>query len=172
MKKKRGQGLLFAVIAIIGAALIAGEVWFFYGMFQKKQITRAVDRAWAQAVSPDDPPYLRAIDERSHYEIEKIKKGEVYEITVTVRGVDLGGRLREISLEDFPKTEDEDEINDYLLDLIEEADETEVTTVLYALPEGEGYSIQFSDTFVDAMSGMVYSYTRELADTWTEGYGW
>ena len=96
--------------------------------------------------------------------LEEIEKGDPYVLTVTVYGVDLGGKLRETDPAQFPNTDDEQVLNDYLLKLLEESEYTEVQTFLYAWPEDDGYRIQFSDTFVDAMTGMLMTYAREMVE--------
>lgn len=128
----------------------------------EENIFNAINAEWSKVITADAPAYLNAINEVSSYDIISIEEGEVYTIKVVVDSVDLGTKLKEAPLEAFPKTQDETAINKYLLDLIDDCKRLETTTEIYAAPENSGYTIYFSDEFVDAMSGGVYSYTQDL----------
>lgn len=161
--------VLLAVLALLAAAVCAFCAWRLYQDAQKEAMYQAVREVWNRSNTADMPAYLDAIDRQTDFVLEKIEKGDPYVLTVTVYGVDLGGRLKQIDPAEFPNTEDEWVLNDYLITLVEESEDTEVQTIIYAWPEGDGYRIQFSETFVDAMSGRVYSYLQDLMNESTGG---
>jgi len=154
--------MAMVVLIVIGIAVIMNAV-------EERRISRAIDAAWSQGTAADMPDYLRAIDDQSEYEIQKIEKGNPMVITTVVRGIDLGSVLKDQALSDFPANQEEAVLNSYLLSLIDSAPPTRVSALIYAWEEGDGYRIQFSETFVDAMSGGVYTYTLELIDEITGG---
>lgn len=156
--------VILAVLALVAAFLCAFGAWKLYELAQFEKMEQAVWDAWYASYSDDAPAYLDAIDRETYFVLEEIEKGEPYVLTVTVYGVDLGGKLRETDPAEFPNTDDEQVLNDYLLKLLEESEYTKVQTFLYAWPEDGGYHIQFSDTFVDAMTGMIMTYAREMVE--------
>lgn len=165
----KGKKLIIGLVALIAAAAMAFVGWRLYENRQRETLYRAIEEAWQESESPNAPAYLQVIDRETRFEVEKVEKGDPYVITVTVYGIDLGGRLRETDPASFPDTRDEEVLNEYLLNLLDDAARTEVQTVIYAWPEGDGYRFRFSETFADAMTGMVYSYTRDLVNEMTGG---
>ena len=165
----KGKKLIIGLVALIAAAALALLGWRLYEKHQREALYRAIEEAWQESESPNAPAYLQVIDRETRFEVEKVEKGDPYVITVTVYGIDLGDRLRETDPASFPDTRDEEVLNEYLLNLLNDAARTEVQTVIYAWPEGDGYRFRFSETFADAMTGMVYSYTRDLVNEMTGG---
>lgn len=168
----KGKKLIIGLVALIAAAAMAFVGWRLYENRQRETLYRAIEEAWQESESANVPAYLQVIDRETRFEVEKVEKvekGDPYVITVTVYGIDLGGRLRETDPASFPDTRDEEVLNEYLLNLLNDAARTEVQTVIYAWPEGDGYRFRFSETFADAMTGMVYSYTRDLVNEMTGG---
>lgn len=165
----KGKKLIIGLVALIAAAALALLGWRLYENRQRETLYRAIEEAWQESESPNAPAYLQVIDLETRFEVEKVEKGDPYVITVTVYGIDLGGRLRETDPASFPDTRDEAVLNEYLLNLLDDAARTEVQTVIYAWPEDGGYRVRFSETFADAMTGMVYSYTRDLVNEMTGG---
>lgn len=165
----KGKKLLLIALAVVLVAAMAFVSWRLYENRQRETLYRAIEEAWYESESPNAPAYLQVIDLETRFEVEKVEKGEPYVITVTVYGIDLGGRLRQTDPASFPDTREEAVLNEYLLNLLDDAARTEVQTVIYAWPEGDGYRIRFSETFADAMTGMVYSYTRDLVNEMTGG---
>lgn len=165
----KGKKLIIGLVALIAAVALALLGWRLYENRQRETLYRAIEAAWQESESPNAPAYLQVIDRETRFEVEKVEKGDPYVITVTVYGIDLGGRLRETDPASFPDTREEAVLNEYLLNLLDDAARTEVQTVIYAWPEGDGYRFRFSETFADAMTGMVYSYTRDLVNEMTGG---
>lgn len=163
--KKGNIQNIFKTIGIVLAISIAVGLWiYFINASFKKEIKNSIEVAWSEVDTDDAPAFLQKIALLSAYEIKSIEKGDTCTIHVVVRGVDLGNELKELSYEDFPQTKDEDVLNDYLLEIIEKCKYIETTTVIYAEPATDGYKIYFSDAFVDAMSGKVYSYYMDLIE--------
>ena len=132
-----------------------------------------IDKAWTSALTEDQPKYLSKIDEKSSYSITKIKKeDEEYIISVSVDAPDLGGKLSMLSYDELPQTEDIDELNDFLCTKIDNATNCNTKTEIYATKIDGKYNISFSDEFVDAMSGKIYSYSSNvLMDEIQSKYG-
>ena len=135
----------------------------------EEDIKNSIISTWGEAITGDSPLFLQEITRLSSYEITNITEDDIYIINVVVSGIDLGSKLKELPYEDFPPADDEDTINDYLLNIIKSCEITKTTTVIYAKPLADGYEISFSDTFVDAMSGKIYSYCMDLVDGILEG---
>lgn len=155
----RRRKLVWIILAALLAALAIGLAgWYLCG---SRQLLRAIEEAWNRDLDEDMPRYLQYIDEHSDFRIEAIEKGEPWVITVTVTGVDLAGELKP---RNFAKYDDPKDIDDYLLSLAKKADPLERTAIIYAWQSEDGYRIQFSEAFIDAMTGGVYSYTLELID--------
>ena len=162
---KRTKKLLPVILVMLIVAAAVFFAWRYYGTNQKETLYKAINQAWQQANDENTPEYLEYIDKHSKFRITSIEQGEPLVLSVTVRGVDLAGELRKIDPLTFSWDMDEEDLNDYLISLVKQAGSTEVTTILYAWPEENGaYRIQFSETFIDAMSGMVYSYAQEWID--------
>lgn len=169
MSKKSKTILLVVGVIIILAAISAGLWMHFNNASFEEDIKNSIDSAWGESDTDDTPAFLQEITRLSSYEVTSIEEGDTYTINVVVKGIDLGSELKELSYEDFPQADDEDALNDYLLSIIENCEIIKTSTVIYAEPSAEGYEISFSDTFVDAMSGKIYSYYMDLIEGVLEG---
>lgn len=168
--KQKNTGRIIAII--LAVLLLAAALFMLYRWYEVKRLEnmhRAIREAWSVTQDENTPEYLQYIDYWTDFGITDIRKGEPYVVTVTVHGKDLGGRLRQLSLEDFPTDPDPEVLNAYLLEQAKEAEFVAFTAQVYAWKEEDGWRIQFTETFVDAMSGGVYSYARDLADEITGG---
>lgn len=169
-KSKRTKKIVLAICAMIVLATITVGVWLFVDNISFKEgIKKSIEAAWSEADKNDVPPFLQEITRRSSYEIISVEKGDTCTVDVVVKGVDLGSELKAISYEELPQSEEETAINDFLLDIIENCEIVETPAVIYAKPSGESYEIVFTDTFVDAMSGKIYSYCMDLVGEALEG---
>jgi len=128
----------------------------------EEAIRAAVTAQWEQSVSGEAPDYLEAVARRSSFEIVSIEEEELYTVNVLVKGIDLGEALKNIDADEFPQTHDEAVLNAYLMTLIEDCPRVDTQAVIYAQAQGDGYRIYFSETFVDAMSGKIYAYSRDV----------
>ena len=166
MKKKA----VIWIIAIVVLALVCGFlVYGLWGMKQKEKLNESISQAWSKANDDDQPAYLDALAQESTYMLEDFQRGNPWVLTVTVHGVDLGGALKKADLSAFTADSTEKDINDFLILLIKQAAPTKITTRIYAWPEEDGFRIEFSETFIDAMSGNVYSYAKEALLGFTGG---
>lgn len=159
---KKAKRIFLVVSVIILVIIIAGLWMHFSNAFFERDIKNSIDSAWSEVNTDDAPAFLKEITRLSSYEITSIEEGDTYTISVIVKGIDLGSELKRLSYEDFPKPDNEDVLNDYLLAIIEKCKIIETVAVIYAESSAEGYKISFSDTFVDAMSGKIYSYYMDL----------
>ena len=151
------------VLAVIGIIIVAIALILF-GIYRnnvptEEDFLRAIDDAWNNASDPDDPDYLLAIERVSMYEIINIESGDYYTIHVEVTGIDIGHELNQINPNDYPQ--DETAINAYLIELVKKCPKVETKCTIYATVVDDVIQITFSDTFVDAMTGKIYSYYME-----------
>ncbi len=161
--------IVIACIALVGAVICGILIFRMVRDGRKEMFRETIEEAWNRSDAGDLPEYLRYIETVTEFEVEKVENGDPMIITVTVRGIDLGGELKKTGPADYFGAVDEVSMNSYLIDLAKIAGPTEVTAIVYAWTEGEDYRIEFSDTFVDAMSGMVWSYVMDLVDELTGG---
>lgn len=130
-----------------------------------------IDTAWMSAISENQPEYLTKIDERSSYTIKKIEKDDKeYTISVEVDAPDLGGQLSKLDFEDLPQTKDIEELNAFLCTQIDCSSNIKTDTEIYATELDGVYKITFSDEFVDAMSGNIYSYSNNVLIDMLQSY--
>jgi hypothetical protein len=153
-------------IALIGAIALAIAIILFVvyrnSTLSEEDILRAIDDAWNNAADSNDPDYLQAIERVSTYEIVSIEDGDYYTIHMMITGIDVGSELEQISLESF--AQDEDAVNAYLIELINQCLQVQTEAVIYAIPKDDGLQITFSDEFVDAMTGKIYSYYMDKVE--------
>lgn len=167
MKNKPRYTIIISAVVILVAAIVVG-IWIYSNRISpEEKISEAIAAAWDEATANDDPNYLQEIEKVSSYEIIELEKGDYYTVHVAVTGIDLGTELENLTQEDLP--EDEEGINALLVELISRCPQVETTTVIYAEPTEDGFDISFSDTFVDAMSGKIYSYYMNQIEEITGG---
>ena len=157
-----------ALIAIV-IAILAFLGWRVYHAHMEQTLHQAIADAWNKDWSEDMPAYLQYIDLQSDFEIDDIERGDPWVLTVTVCGLDVGGELNKQDPMLFSEDATETEMDQYLLSLAKQAELTYKTAKIYAWPEDGSYRIQFSETFIDAMTGGVYSYTLDLIEEITGG---
>lgn len=161
---KRFFLVLLAVAVAVSAAV---GFWFFGQPSTEEQIAEAIEQTWNEAVGKDEPAYLQEIGKRSSYEIISMEGENEYIIHTVVSGIDMSGELDSMSMDDIPQ--DEAEINALLIEMIGRCPQVETEAQIYARKTEDGYQISFSDTFVDAMSGKIYSYYTQKIDEMTGG---
>lgn len=166
MKKKTIICIIGLLIFLTVCTLLTVR---FFKLKQLEKINAAVFEAWKNTRTEDSPAYLDAIDWETMYRIDDYEKGNPGVITVTVTGVDLGAELRKVDPAIFTSDTSDEEINEYLISLVKQAEKTKVTTYLYAWQETDGIRIEFSESFVDAMSGKVYSYAKDILNDYLGG---
>lgn len=152
---KKGM-LIVTILMIVIIGITISGCFNRNGMPSKEEFQAAIDGTWSESIGSDDPDFLKAIDEISSYKIVSIEEGEFYTINVKVTGIDLGVELD--GMDQSLVIEGEEAMNAYLLELIGRCSQVETETVVYATLTDDGIQITFSDTFVDAMSGKIYSY--------------
>lgn len=166
--EKMSKRVIVPIVAIIVVAVTAVGIWFFSQPSEQELITVAIDLAWSDATREDDPDYLKEIGKRSSYKVVSVtEENGLFVVDVLVAGVEMSAELEQLQQEDFPQ--DEQAINKYLAEVIERCPIVETETVVYATPSEDGYQITFSDDFVDAMSGKIYSYYMEKVEEYMGG---
>ena len=155
--------IILAVLLLIALACCIFLVWRIYEINRLEKFHRIIQEAWEQSETEDMPEYLQYIDMYSDFSIEKIKRGDPWVITLRVQGVDLAEQLRNTDPEMFSADTEEWKLDQYLISLVQKADLIYVDSFVYLYPEGDGFRVQFTESFVDAMSGMALTYAREMA---------
>ena len=127
----------------------------------EEELIAAVQESWSAAVAADQPAYLTMLGEMASYTLGSVSKEEgLYVIEATVTAPDLGGRLSEMDNADLPRSADAEDLDTFLCEQIGKADMREITAAVLAYETDGGYHISFSEEFVDAMSGYLYTYSR------------
>ena len=153
------------IIAIGVSVILCALVGMLISRYMFKQtIKEAIDEEWRLSEQEDIPEYMKEIDRKSSYRIVKIDKGNICKVQVVVQGVDLANEMRKIPIQDLPKMADEQEINTYVIGLIEKSEMVETEANIYVEKNPKGYDVTFSDVFVDAMSGKLYTYSIEVME--------
>ena len=160
-RKKR---INLAAMAIAAAAMCIILAWRVYQVNRLETVHRVIQEAWDRGQPEDMPDYLQYLDMYSNFSIEKIEKGDPWVITVRVQGVDLAEQLRNTDPALFAGDTAEWKLDQYLTDLVIRADLVYVDCFVYLFPEEEGFRVRFTETFVDAMSGMTLTYAREMVE--------
>ena len=161
-RKKNRKILIVAFCSLLILSLVAG-VGIRRQVFERN-IRNAIDKAWKDGSTDDVPVFLQEIDKKSAYEIVSIVKGDIYTINVVVKGIDLRREMNSRLFEDFLSLMDDDVWDNYICELIEKCEYVETETIIYVTPLENEYNVFFSDTFVDAMSGKIYSYCMDVID--------
>lgn len=161
MKKKR-RSVLIVLLAVLLPAVLSGLlIWQVYRA-QRIEIAQQVIRtAWERSLSEDQPEYLQHIEMYSDFSVEKVEKGNPWVVTVRVQGVDLAGQMQNVDPAKFSADTMPEELDQYLVSQVKKSRTVDVECFVYLYKEGDGFRVQFTETFVDAMSGMVLSYARE-----------
>ncbi len=158
MKKKT---VIWIAVFVLLAVICGMLAWRMFYLKRMENLSRCISTAWGETYEDDMPEYLKALAWESLYQLDGYEKGDPWVLTVTVMGVDLAAELRKADLSIFTADSTEREIDAFLVSLVKQAAPTRITTYLYAWPENDGFRIEFSETFIDAMSGKVYSYAKE-----------
>lgn len=161
MNKKR-KNILIVLVCIVLA--LGTGVFFFGKKFVEKKIIKTIEMTWNNSETEDEPEFLKEITKKSSYEIVSIEDGDIYTVNVVVKGIDVGEKLKNLTYEDFAKVESEKEWDGYMREIIEACEIIETPAAIYAEKTKDGYEISFTDTFVDAMSGKIYSYYMDIVN--------
>lgn len=158
---------IILLTSILAAASVIVACLFLGRPTTEEQIAAAIELAWSEALRSDEPAYLQEISRRSSYEIIGMEEGNGYIIHAIVTGIDMSAELDGMPMEGLPQ--DEEGINTLLIDMVNRSPQIETETIIYAEKVAEGFQITFSDTFVDAMSGRIYSYYSNKINEITGG---
>ena len=161
MKKKR-RSVLIVLLAVLLPAVLSGLLIWRVSRAQRIEIAQQVIRtAWERSLSEDQPEYLQHIEMYSDFSVEKVEKGNPWVVTVRVQGVDLAGQVQKLDPDKFSADILPEELDQYLVSQVKKARTVDVECFVYLYKDGDGFRVKFTETFVDAMSGMVLSYARE-----------
>ena len=166
---KRSFKILMAILVLIVVAFVAFLGWRVYKVNQQETLTGIIQEAWERTQSDDMPEYMQYMEMYSSFGVKKIEKGDPWVVTVHVWGVDLAEQMRNIDPARFSAGTEERDLDEYLVSLVKKADVTSVECIVYMYPREDGFRVQFTETFVDAMSGMVLTYAREMAQEAVRG---
>lgn len=167
-------------VLILGISLIAIIIVcisLFQISFRNKpsdELIKAVNEAWETANLEEQPDFLKILNQKSSYELKNVKKENGrFLISVTVTFPSVDERLKELNVSDYPQSKESEEINSFLCEQINKSKLKKTKATIYAAKINNEYHISFSDEFVDAMSGGLYSYSKttlvDMLKTYTEG---
>ena len=162
-RKKKKRGVIIGItISLTVFALFLGALFWMNKDSVGKDIQSAIDSAWSETDTDDSPAFLQEITRISSYEITDIEQGEIYTVHVRVKGIDLGKQLKNVAFDEFPQ--EEDALNEYLIEIIQKCASVETEANIYVEMTEARNKVTFSDTFIDAMSGKIYSYYMGLIE--------
>lgn len=161
---RRRKTALICVLLILMAAALGILGWRIWVTVEKQKLHQAIMDVWNADTPEDMPEYLQYLDRVSRFQIDSIDKGEPWVITVTVKSPDLAAELQKEDPWQYYGEADAEAMDEYMLALARTARLTEQTATIYVWPESDGYRVQFTETFVDAMTGGIYGYTIDLIE--------
>lgn len=162
MKKKIRAGLIALLAVLLLAALSGFLIWRVSRAQRIEMAQQVIQKVWERSLPADQPEYLQYIEMYSDFSVEKVEKGDPWVVTVRVQGVDLAGQMQKLDPEKFSADTLPEELDQYLVSQVKKSRTVYVDCFVYLYKEGDGFQVQFTETFVDAMSGMVLSYAREM----------
>lgn len=173
--KKRNIPILAGVLIFF--AVITAILVLTLGVNGKKpdaKLTSAVDAAWDNAKTENQPEFLTKIDELSSFKLTKVQKEDGrYIIKATVTAPDLSEKLSKLEQSELPQNNNPEELNKFLCKQLEDTKIKNTDSIIYAFIENGEYHITFSEEFVDAMSGNLYSFSKkaymEILQNYNEG---
>ncbi len=160
------------LIAIAIVALIVLFILLFNGIKTKKEISTAINNTWNEIVNIENQPqYLMELNDLSQYTVKSVKKVDgVYVVKATVSAPDLGAIMKTFDYNKLPNTENADEINSFLCEQLKTAEIVKTKAYIHAYKVDDTYQISFSDEFVDAMCGKLYTYAQSSFVDMMQGY--
>ena len=131
-----------------------------------------INKKWNEVVNIENQPrYLTELNRLSQYTVNSVKKvDDVYVVKVTVSAPDLGSIMKTFDYSNLPSTENTDEINSFLCEQLKFAEIIKTETYIHAYKIDDTYQILFSDEFVDAMCGKLYTYAQSSFVDMMQGY--
>ncbi len=155
--------LFSAILVVLIASVVTAIIIISSNSGEKpsEELINAVQTTWKSAKSDEQPKYLTKIDSLSSYKLKSVEKEDGQQvITAVVTSPDLKTQLSKIEYKDLPQTEDTEAINNFLCEQIEKADVIKTEATVYAVETNGEYKISFSEEFVNAMTGNLYSYSQ------------
>lgn len=155
------------VVILIGVCIVITIMVVSVLLFKKpnskidNKMMIAVKNTWATTQTEEQPLYLTKLEESSSYELISVTNEDgLYIITAEITAPDVSKQLQTVDAEDFPKTEDENEINQFLCEQIEKSKTVKTKADIYAYEINGEYQISYSDSFINAMSGNLCTYSQ------------
>ena len=148
--KKKMCCLLLAVVLLSGFAI--------YSAVQKSKISKAIDVAWYDSIATEsEASFLVEISDRTTFSVDKIRKKDgCYIVSIEIEGPDVGKVLNDSK----NCGKNKKDVDDYLCQLIKNAPVEKTQTSIIAKRQGAEYSVLFNSEFIDAMSGKLYSLSK------------
>ena len=173
MNKKSKIIVLISVllaVAVIAAAVVI--IFVVKGSNAAEIIPEEIENAWVASAEYEENSFMNMLDERSSFTIDDIQEEEddVYKVTCTVSAPDIKDALDEYakSVSGIP---DDKEINESISQMLETAPIKETSQSVTVFKTDDGFSVEFSDDFVDAMCGYSYKFCKAQMNELTESEG-
>ena len=153
------------VIVLISVVILTAIVCAIIAISNKRitqQITSEIDKTWNTVATENaQPQYLKQLNELSKYTINSIdKEDSMYVIKVTVTAPDVESQLKNIDYAEV--TGSETQIDEFLCEQVKMSQLVNTETYIYVYKTDDGYKVSFSDEFVNAMSGKMYTYSQNV----------
>lgn len=127
-----------------------------------EKLNSIITEEWnSTSIKYDDSSFMKAFDEYAHFEVINIDETEkdCFIVTCNVTSPDVLEKLKN-HVNNLADVQNENDINKTIVEFINNSElkTTEQTIRVYKIEDG--YSVVFSEEFIDAMYGYSYSYCR------------
>ncbi len=119
-------------------------------------------KVWTEANSFDDTSFMAAFETESSFVVTSVEEREedCYVVTCDVTAPNLLDLLTQY-LDGLTQRPTESKINDAIVEMISSAELQTTQQTVTAFKTDDGYVIEFTDGFIDAMYGYSYNYCCE-----------
>lgn len=127
-----------------------------------QKITEAIIEEWNNSSNFEETSFMHSLEERSEFTIDDIQEGEeegYYEVTCSVTSPDILDSLKQYQNNSM-KVETNESMNSKIIELVNNGQLKTTNQTVTVFETEDGYYVEFSEGFVDAMYGYSYSYCR------------
>lgn len=169
MENKSVRVLLTVMVCLVGILLIAVVllVGNSMGLFKfedhSETFQQLITTEWEKSITEDQPEFLNKLEERNSFTLVDYKnEGDgYYTVELEVSAPDINDQLIEYQESITDQDVSEDEMNEKICEIIDISnDKTSTVTISIICDEDGVFHVNFTDEFVDAMTG--YAFTNAL----------
>lgn len=122
-----------------------------------------IENAWNSNDEYDENSFVKTLEDSASFTVTEIEETQenCYTVTVNVTSADAleGLKQYQSSIEQMPSDE---EMNNKIKEIINASQPKTTEQTLTVYKTEDGYSVVFSEGFIDAMSGYSYSYCMNV----------